>query len=163
MRIRYLQSGITTALIILFTFTATNKLFRFHQFSKDMMNQPFPDWFNYLLIGLVPATEIIISLLLIFAATRKAGIMGAFILMFLFTGYVALVLLNGLAYIPCSCGGVIESFSWIQHLYFNLFFLLLALIALIVEFKPFGIKNISRDVVAPFRGSEGKSRKPLTE
>jgi hypothetical protein len=26
--------------------------------------------------------------------------------------------------IPCSCGGLISSLSWTQHLFFNLFFLL---------------------------------------
>jgi hypothetical protein len=42
-----------------------------------------------------------------------------------FTGYIGFMLLSNIE-LPCSCGGVISSLSWKNHLVFNILFLLLA-------------------------------------
>lgn len=57
------------------------------------------------------------------------------ILMLIFTLYVALILLNAFEYIPCSCGGIMESLSWNEHLLVNLLFLAVAITGFTVTLK----------------------------
>jgi len=50
-------------------------------------------------------------------------------LILMFTVYTCIVLSGLLGSIPCSCGGIIRSLNWWQHLFFDLVFSLLAVIA----------------------------------
>jgi hypothetical protein len=43
-------------------------------------------------------------------------------LMIVFTTYIILIL-NFSSFIPCSCGGILETLGWTEHLIFNLFFI----------------------------------------
>jgi hypothetical protein len=43
--------------------------------------------------------------------------------MALFSGYIVLVLTGVFGRVPCSCGGVIGSLGWWEHLVFNVVFL----------------------------------------
>jgi hypothetical protein len=52
------------------------------------------------------------------------------LLLIIFTGYIALVLLNYFGRVPCSCGGVIRTLGWGLHLIFNVFFLLLSFLGI---------------------------------
>lgn len=115
-------------IIFLFLYASVSKLAHFRLFLHDMYNQPFPYWFASFLIGFIPLSEIVISALLIFDRTRRAGLWGSLGLMSLFTVYTGAVLLNffGKAY-PCSCGGVIRKLTWNQHLILNLAFIGIAL------------------------------------
>jgi len=115
-------------LILLFMYTAFSKWSDMTKFRHQMMAQPFNLKYLPLLIYGLPAIEIICALLIIPAKTRFYGLVGSSILMLLFTGYIILIKTHYYSYIPCSCGGVIEGFNWTQHLFFNLFFLLLAVL-----------------------------------
>lgn len=123
-------------LILLFVYTAMSKLFDFEQFKGQMYNQALPHALATVLIWTLPGIEIIAALLLLFEQTRLAGLYLSTVLMILFTGYIALVLLGYYGRVPCSCGGVIKSLGWKNHLFFNLFFLLLSIL---------GIFTISRE------------------
>lgn len=128
-------------LIILFMYTAVSKLSEFEQFQKQMELQTLPVWLQRGLIWSLPTIEIITGLLLAFVRTRMIGFYSSAILMTLFTGYVALVLLNFFGKVPCSCGGVIKAMGWEQHLAFNVFFLLLSFLGI---HKLNGERRISR-------------------
>ena len=127
---RAILAIIICLLILLFVYTGISKLIDQSTFLKDLNNQPFPRFFNGILVWLIPVIELLLALLLLFDNTRKWALVGAFVLMLLFTIYTALVLLNVFNRTPCSCGGVIRSLSWVQHLFFNLFFVAISIIGI---------------------------------
>lgn len=113
-------------LTFLFVYTASSKLMDMDSFLSVLRNQPLPRFSIPVLVWLVPISELIIALFLLFDATRWWGLLGSFALMLLFTIYIALVLLHVFQKVPCSCGGVIRQLGWRQHLFFNIFFLIVA-------------------------------------
>jgi hypothetical protein len=122
---------ICTLLVFLFVYAAVSKLADFTGFRADMKNQPLPRFAKPILVWAVPASELIITGLLIFDATRLAGLYASLVLMGAFTFYTAVVLMHFFEYIPCSCGGIIKNLSWGQHLVLNLFFVLISIIGIV--------------------------------
>ncbi|RFZ90111.1 hypothetical protein D0C36_22990 [Mucilaginibacter conchicola] len=117
-------------LILLYCYTAFSKLADWSKFEEQMYNQSIPKGLAALLIRTLPATEVVVSFLLCFPRTRKAGLLLSLGLLILFTGYIGLVVAGFYDRVPCSCGGVLRSLGWTAHLFFNLVFLLLNLIAI---------------------------------
>ena len=132
---KHLAELITTLLVILFTYTALSKILDVDTFHKQMLNQPLPETLSQNLVWLVPVSEITTSIFLILKPLRLHGFVLAFLLMLAFTLYVSLILANTFAYIPCSCGGILNTLSWEAHLIFNIVFTLLALAGIIIERK----------------------------
>ena len=126
---------IAVLLIILLIYTASSKLLDIAAFRKQMLNQPLPEVLKQNLVWLVPVSEVTTSVLLIIKSARLYGFVLAFLLMLAFTLYVGLILANTFAYIPCSCGGILNTLSWEAHLIFNIVFTLLALAGVIIERK----------------------------
>lgn len=118
---------LSSLLILLFVYTSVSKWLAFKKFIGEMNNQPFPNWMTPVLVWTLPAAEVLIAGLLMFDRTQLIGFRASLILMLLFTVYTLLVLLNVFGRTPCSCGGVIEQLTWGQHLFFNLFFIGVAL------------------------------------
>lgn len=127
-----LLNGIISALVLLFVYASLSKLLDFDRFRDQMYNQPFPIFISDLLKWVVPIIELFCVLLLLVKRWRMSGLYLSFVLMFLFTGYVGLVVLNFFGRIPCSCGGVLQSMSWTTHLIFNIAYMILAFIGIIV-------------------------------
>ncbi len=123
---------IPALLILLFIYAAVSKLVDFDQFKAQMYNQTLPHEVTTVLIWTLPGIEILAAILLAFERTRLAGFYLSGILMFLFTGYISLVLLDFFSRVPCSCGGIIKSLDWKMHLLFNLFFLLLIVLGIFI-------------------------------
>lgn len=113
---------ICSLLVLLFLYTSLSKWLDFKTFIDEMNNQPFPNQLTPWLVWILPISEVLIVLALLFEKTRIIGLWSSFILMTLFTIYTALVLMNVFHRVPCSCGGVIKNLTWKQHLVFNLFF-----------------------------------------
>lgn len=130
MRSKYMVEAICALLVLLFVYTATSKLINFDSFWFDMNNQPFPNELTPYLVLFIPATEILIAISLVYGPTRKIGLLATVVLMSLFTLYTGLVLAGAFPQTPCSCGGVIRSLTWPQHLVFNIFFVFISIIAL---------------------------------
>ena len=122
---------ICVLLVFLFVYATVNKLANLTTFMSDMNNQPFPSFLKPILVWAVPFTELAIAALLIFDTTRLIGLYASLVLMIAFSFYTAVVLLHFFTYVPCSCGGIIKNLSWGQHLVFNLFFVLIAFIAIL--------------------------------
>jgi putative oxidoreductase len=126
---------ISSLLILLFLYASVSKFLDFKAFTRDMNNQPFPNWMTPYLAWGIPSIEILMSLALMFTKSRMAGLYASLILMTAFSVYTATILLHFFKYVPCSCGGVIKKLTWNQHLFFNLFFVGLAATGIILSRK----------------------------
>lgn len=135
---------IVLLLISLFLYTGFSKYFDFENFSVAMHNQPFPGWFSAVLLWMLPSVEIMVAGMLMFGKTQKIGLLVSAIIMLLFTLYTGSILLHLFPQVPCSCGGVIKSFTWRGHLFFNLFFLMISVTGCVLTINKKQIKNISR-------------------
>ncbi|WP_205512343.1 MauE/DoxX family redox-associated membrane protein [Longitalea arenae] len=124
---------ISSLLILLFLYASVSKWLAFKLFIGEMNNQPFPNWMTPLLVWSIPIIEVLIAIGLIFERTRVPSLYASFFLMLAFTVYTVAILLHAFKYIPCSCGGVIRSLSWPQHLFFNLFFVGISLLGIILK------------------------------
>lgn len=123
-------SLIAVVLIILFSYTAIAKLIDMSEFERQLAGQELPSWAKAPLVWLIPAAELLLSVLLIIPATRLPGLYGSALLMTLFTGYTGLVVVGYFDRTPCSCGGVLRSMGFEAHLVFNLFFLALSILGI---------------------------------
>ena len=120
-------------LVLLFVYTAASKLVDFQKFSGEMKNQPLPGWFTGTLVFIIPASELILSVMLLIKSFRFYGLFLSFILLLVFTIYVGMILLQAFEFIPCSCAGIFSRMSWPTHLVVNLVFTALAFIGFMLE------------------------------
>ncbi len=123
----------TFLVMLLFVYAASSKLFNIAGFRHDMLSQPFPRQISLLFVWAVPAIEILLVILLFFFRARIYGLLLAVCLLFAFSLYTFLILNHMFSKLPCSCGGIISNLSWTQHLYLNLFFLLLACTGFVLQ------------------------------
>lgn len=128
-----LLKAIVFLLVLLWTYTASSKLADFSGFKTEMANQPFSSAVTQLLVWTIPPIELLTAFLLLFNKTRLMGLYISFILMLLFTGYIALVLLGFYDRVPCSCGGVLKQLGWQAHFWFNKFFIFIIFIGIFLE------------------------------
>lgn len=122
---------IAIALICLFVYTGLSKLINFSTFNFQLGQSPYVNHIANFVSWSIPTAELITTLLLVFKRTRLVGFYLSFALMFLFTGYIYLML-HYSYFLPCSCGGILASMSWKQHLYFDAFFTFLSLFGILV-------------------------------
>jgi uncharacterized membrane protein YphA (DoxX/SURF4 family) len=113
-------------IIALFVYTASSKLLDYYNFHFGLTESPFIAPLANILAWAIPASELLIALMLVIPASRLAGLYSSAILMSAFTIYIAVMLLSG-SDIPCSCGGVVEELSWGAHIVFNSVFVILSL------------------------------------
>jgi putative oxidoreductase len=131
-------------LLLLFLYTALDKVADFSGFTQKLAAQPFdPRLVPFLSIA-IPGVEFIACGLLIAVQTRVYGLITSVLLMIAFTVYVALAVFNVFDRVPCSCSAIHEHFSWTQHLYINITFLALAVYGTWFQIK-YGPGNGSSD------------------
>jgi putative oxidoreductase len=114
----------------LFVYAAVSKLADFDTFRGQLANQTFPHALAAILVYALPAAELLTAGLLLAQRTSLAGLWLSLGLLLAFTGYIALVKLHYWSRVPCSCGGILSHMGWTTHLLFNLFFILLTVLAL---------------------------------
>ncbi|WP_339865350.1 MauE/DoxX family redox-associated membrane protein [uncultured Algoriphagus sp.] len=107
-------------LAALFTYTAVSKVYDWSGTLRAVKGQVFPDWMNIPLLYGLPILEVSVAVILLLPKTRSAALGISFLLMSVFTGYVALVLTGVFGRIPFSCGGILSSLDWKEHLIVNL-------------------------------------------
>lgn len=131
---------ISLLFVLLFLYAAMSKILDFENFQVQLGQSPllsaFANFFSYL----IPAVEVGISILLILPRYRIYGLWGALCLMTMFTAYIFIVL-HFSSFVPCSCGGILEKMSWNVHLIFNLLFVALAIIGIILKFRDNKLNN----------------------
>jgi len=75
----------------------------------------------------------VIAGMLAVSRLRQVGLYAAFSLMVMFTAYIVAILQMDAGNIPCSCGGVLEALGWTEHLIFNIGFVLLGAVGIILN------------------------------
>lgn len=123
---------IAALLIVLWIYTGLNKMMDYSTFKTQLGRSPFIQSLAGFIAITLPAGEMVLAGLLIFKKTRKSGLYLSFGLMFLFTGYIWLML-NYAYDLPCSCGGVLAKLSWGDHLIFNSGFTILSITGIILS------------------------------
>ncbi|MNQ60164.1 hypothetical protein D3C85_744350 [compost metagenome] len=114
---------------LLFIYAATSKLFDFENFTIQLGQSPLLSAFAGWISITLPVVEIIIAVSLLFSRIRIVGLYASYLIMIMFTAYIYIIL-NYSAFVPCSCGGILEKMTWDQHLIFNICFIILAIIAI---------------------------------
>lgn len=116
--------------IFLFTYAAVTKLLDYQKFTVQIGQSPLLTDFAGVLAWAVPVGELIIAGMLAVGRLRQFGLYASFTIMVLFTAYIVAILQLDEG-IPCSCGGVLESMGWTEHLVFNIFFVVLGLLGVL--------------------------------
>ena len=122
---------ISLLFVVLFIYAATSKLWDYGQFKVQLGQSPVLTAYADGVAWMVPGVEYLLALLLLFNRSRLAAFYGSLALMVMFTTYIVMVLQFS-DYIPCSCGGVLEDLGWTEHIVFNLFFVAMAIIGIIL-------------------------------
>lgn len=117
---------------LLFLYAAANKLMDYEKFTVQLGQSPIITSISEFVAWFIPTIEIVISILLIFPRTLLVGLYGFFSLMIMFTTYI-IIILNFAAFVPCSCGGILDKMGWTEHLIFNLGFVALSFLGIIVQ------------------------------
>lgn len=117
--------------VLLFVYAAVSKLLDFENFQVQLGQSPLLTAFAAIISWLVPFLEIVISILLCIKKYRKIGLYIGSGLMAMFTIYIYMII-NFSPYIPCSCGGILQKLGWQEHLYFNIIFLFLSFLGIMV-------------------------------
>jgi uncharacterized membrane protein YphA (DoxX/SURF4 family) len=124
--------------VLLFTYAAISKVLDFENFRVQLGQSPLLSAYADYTALAVPASELLICGLLLVSKTRIIGLFAAYSLMVMFTAYIYIIL-NFSSFVPCSCGGILEDMSWNQHMAFNIAFIVLSIIAVLLS-EP-GIKT----------------------
>lgn len=118
-------------LVLLFVYAGASKLMDFENFQIKLAQSPvvsaYADPLSYAVIGI----EFVISIALLFQATRLTGLYASFGLMAAFTAYIYIILTYS-EFIPCSCGGILEKLGWTEHLVFNIICVVLCALSIII-------------------------------
>ena len=120
----------SSLLIILWIYTGGSKLLDFISFEHQLKLQNFSPLVTDILKYAIPIMEVFTAVLLCLKITFRIGLVLSLMILGSFTVYTLLVLTGFYPRIPCSCGGIIKTLSWRNHLIFNLFFFALNMTAL---------------------------------
>ncbi len=118
--------------VVLFTYAATSKLLDLENFRLQLGRFPFISTYAIWIAWGVPFLEIVIAGLFLFPKYILTALYASLSLLTIFTTYIILVL-NFSDSIPCSCGGVISKLGWNEHLIFNIAFIALALLGILMS------------------------------
>lgn len=121
---------VTYLFILLFLYTGVMKLIDHLDFYFAIQKSHILYRFASLVSWLIPILELLIVACLLVSKMRRIGLLSSFILMALFTVYVGYnAFFTTHEERPCTCGGIIQDMTWIQHFFFNTAFTLFALLA----------------------------------
>lgn len=109
---------LTALFLLLFVYTGISKLSDWEKFRAVLRESALIAPLADALTWLIPIVEFLLAGCLFFPSKRHHGFIGTTVLMSLFTGYIAYMLLTQ-SKLPCSCGGIINNLSWPQHLLMN--------------------------------------------
>lgn len=116
---------------LLFCYTAISKIIDFNNFTFQLEKSPLIPVGLGLYFGVaIILSEIIASYYLFIKI--KIGLYFSLFLMVSFTAYLYIII-HYSYYIPCSCGGVLEKMDWNTHILFNLVFIILIIISILLN------------------------------
>ncbi|GAB3665208.1 hypothetical protein GCM10028791_40930 [Echinicola sediminis] len=118
-------------LAFLFAYTAVSKWYDWKATKWSLYNQVFPEWLSVLILYSLSPIELALAWFLTGKRTRRPALWISLGLLLVFTTYIGLVLLGIFDRVPCSCGGVLSSLDWEEHLMFNLVFIVINVIGIL--------------------------------
>ncbi|WP_159727992.1 MauE/DoxX family redox-associated membrane protein [Sphingobacterium sp. 18053] len=125
---------LTFALLCLWIYVGSKKVFTYAEFRASMIRQPFADQYGIILSYILPAVELATGILFIFEGTKRLGFWLTLILMLVFSGYVILALRDTWGSIPCDC--ILEfPISWKAHLCVNGLITIACAVGLLIDRK----------------------------
>ncbi|HWW41461.1 MauE/DoxX family redox-associated membrane protein [Pedobacter sp.] len=122
---------ISALFILLFVYAALTKVTDYHKFRIELGKSPLLTSYARIIAVAIPGIELLISLLIAVKRFQYYAMYFAFSLMALFSAYIVAILKFS-PYVPCSCGGILQNMNWNQHLIFNIGFLLLGVITILL-------------------------------
>ncbi|WP_025146602.1 MauE/DoxX family redox-associated membrane protein [Pedobacter jeongneungensis] len=128
----FFQLVLHIILASLFAYTAYEKIMGHERFMNGIAKVELIGRFAVFISWVVPIAELLIAVLVLVPEIAKMGLWCFLGLMIIFTTYILIALIWA-SKLPCHCGGVIETLTWTEHLWFNIGFILLAIIALRLE------------------------------
>lgn len=128
---------LSALLAVLFVYAALSKLFDSDTFRMQLSQSPFVTHYAAVIYWLLPSVELCTAFCLACNNVRLYALYLSLFLLTLFTCYL-IAMLNFSYYIPCSCGGILSSLSWRQHIILNIAFIVISLagITLCVKEQP---------------------------
>lgn len=125
---KIISTEVTSALLILlFSYTGIMKLIDHDNFQGVLSQSDLLGKWAQILAWVIPVVELITVLLLFITRTKIIGLSICIVLMCVFTFYVFYMIVF-MPHLPCNCGGVIKLMSWREHLVFNVFFTMIAIL-----------------------------------
>jgi len=122
---------ICAVFILLFVYAVVSKIRDFERFSVELAKSPILNPIASWVVIAIPSIEIALSIFLIVKRFRLVALYASFSLMVMFSAYIVAILKFS-SYIPCTCGGVLQNMSWKEHLIFNLCFVVLGTIGVLM-------------------------------
>ncbi|QES87615.1 MauE/DoxX family redox-associated membrane protein [Rhizosphaericola mali] len=138
---KLIEEFICGSLVLMFLYTALEKLLNINQFHVYIGNQAIPRYLMPAITYSIPIIELIAAVLIIAGKTRRSGLYISVILMSIFSLYVFLVILGVFQKQPCNCGDLIQHLSWNEHMVFNLLFTGLSIIVIYMNKNSNSTKN----------------------
>ena len=132
---------ISALLLLLFLYTSLSKLADYETFRNVLRASPLLQPVVGQIAWLLPVSELVIAMLLFIPRLRLKGLYASLILISFFTLYLIYMIVFT-PNLPCNCGGVLKMLNWPQHIFFNLFFILLSLVGILLYKR---IKNTTSD------------------
>ncbi|WP_119080131.1 MauE/DoxX family redox-associated membrane protein [Chitinophaga alhagiae] len=129
---RLTLESIIAIFLLLWIYVGVSKLLDLTSFRIQLFNSSIFKQHARFISLFIPLLEVAIAILLLTKTLRLVGLYSSFILMFVFTAYVA-YLMKFEPNLPCSCGGIISDLTWPQHLILNIFLTLLAAIGIYLQ------------------------------
>ncbi|WP_194766507.1 MauE/DoxX family redox-associated membrane protein [Tamlana sp. I1] len=122
---------ISIVFVILFVYAAVSKFLDYEKFTIQVSQSPILTSIGHWIVFLIPTMEIVIAMLLALPRLRLLALYASYSLMVMFSTYI-LIILEFSPFIPCACGGILDSMGWTAHLIFNLFFVAIATIGILL-------------------------------
>ncbi len=122
---------ISILLILLFGYAAVSKLLNYKLFVSQINESPVFPSMSHVFAWLIPLVELATCAFLIVPKWKLKGLYASTFLMFGFTLYITYILTLS-DKIPCSCGGILSQLNWNRHLIFNIIFIAISLLGILL-------------------------------
>lgn len=120
---------------VVFIYAGVFKLFDNYNFVLQLYKSPLLPEFAIVPISIFfPLVEILTGIFIFFEKYKRIALYSSLVLYTLFTAYLIILNLFFID-IPCSCGGILGKMSYEIHIIFNVFFLIITIIALNIHEK----------------------------
>jgi uncharacterized membrane protein YphA (DoxX/SURF4 family) len=129
-----IEELICFSLVLLFIYAGVSKLLDYEMFNYELGKSPFITKYATGLSWALPVIEIIIALALAIKKFRIIALYGSLFLMVMFSLYIWAMMTYSYD-LPCSCGGILSKMGWVEHLWFNVAFVILTVVGIFLSVR----------------------------